>query len=423
MHGGGSRGQSEIIGFTLVFGILVLLAGINQAFLVPQDNQDIEAQHDIDVQNDLVELRGGIIKAASSNRQQTTTIRLGTDYPSRLLAVNPSPVTGTIQTEVPDGNENIAVESDGDGDFDIHEVCGVDGDDSLETRFLTYEADYNRYDSGLPVGLENTVKYRSGGGQTLLDTSQTVVRGNQIRIIRVIGDYRATGSRTQSVDLYPSETGINSTDGAITINIPTEISADTWEDSGELLGDEKYVDDVSENGSRVEIEMKDTADGGPDNYVVRCTTIGIEEQPDVNPLQPAEAEAESTVFINPSGNGTLELTDVESGPGGNPDFDLEFTNKHDSDLTLTAARVPYALGSGKSVGDELDFTANGNTTRLTIGAPFNGSVEPVEWDEGAAERIEIDDTGSSDGLALELRVRDEETGEKITYTYFFSKQG
>ncbi|MEF8914400.1 DUF7289 family protein, partial [Natronomonas sp.] len=150
---GATRGQSEVIGAILIFAIIVALIGVNQAFVVPDANADVEFQHNNEVQRDMVDLRSGTTEAAASNEPRSRSIALGTDYPTRFVAVNPPAPTGRFQTV--DGGNISANHSE----FDLGNVCGT-GSDTPDTKFLVYEPNYNEYQNANPITIENTVTYR-----------------------------------------------------------------------------------------------------------------------------------------------------------------------------------------------------------------------------------------------------------------------
>jgi hypothetical protein len=418
MFKGGSRGQAEVIGFVLIFALLVSLVGINQAFFVPLENERIEFQHSQDVRDDMVALRNSGLEASISNEQQAASVRLGTSYPNRFLALNPSPPAGTLRTVEPDGNGgSISVEST---DFDIDTTCGV-GEDPLDTKFLTYEADYNEHQSALPITLENSVVHRKGGAEPVLDTEQSVISGNQIRITRLIGDYRATGSRTESVDVLPSDTGRNITNESLTIELPTRVPESKWE---ELLSeeiDDGYIEDedsVTVEDAVVTIEMEDPEEvDGLDSYVVRCTTIGLDEQPDVDPVKEPFIGGDTTTSFNPTGPGTVELIEADRDK---KTADLTFKNRIPTAVTAVEARIPYATGSGFSAGDTINVAG----TEVPIGAPPVG-LDPrsqLMWDPGTNSTVEVTGIPSQNtGFALELKYVDSDTGETVArYIYFVS---
>ena len=63
---GDRRGQSIQIGAIILFGALIILLSTYQAFVVPDQNREVEFKHSQAVQNDLKEFRSGVISVASS---------------------------------------------------------------------------------------------------------------------------------------------------------------------------------------------------------------------------------------------------------------------------------------------------------------------------------------------------------------------
>lgn len=412
MGRGDERGQSELIGVLLIFAIIVALVGFNQAFLVPIANEDIEAKHGQTVQDDMVELRSGIVEAAGSNTQQSVSVQLGVDFPPHLLAINPAPASGTLQTDPPEGNEgNLTVEG---ANFSIRELCGVgEQGENVSTTFVTYDANYNRYDMRGPIAVENSVTHRAGGA--LLDSNQVIVKGDQIRIIRVVGEYQSSGTKTRSIDLYPSRTNVTNTSDDFNLTLPTQVSADTWNET--LLENEGVVENVTGSGDNVTIELD-----ASDDLSVKCTTVGIDEQPDVEVNPPQEVELVSDITINPIGSDALELTNVEAG--NNPDYNLTFTNNRNNELTLNRTRVLYVLGPGETTGSEVSFFADypDHETVLTIGEGFK-NVAQVEWSSGGEESIQLDGFNQhNSGVAIELELVEENTGEQVRFIYFASAE-
>lgn len=409
------RGQTEVLGVVFSFVIIIGLIGINQAFIVPQTNSKVEIQHDRGVQSDMVDLRGEAIEAAASNNPRTTSVKLGVRYPTRIVAKNPPPVSGTLQTE--DGG-NISIEN-----AQLEEICGTD--EQPDTKFWTYQADYNVYDSGLPITVENTVTHRGSNG-TLTDTKQTVIRGNVIRIIRFTGDYHANGVGSRTVEMIPSETGqgVINESAAINVTLPTRMDNETWSD---LLSDEidegliKGVDATAVEN--VTITMKGpTADGTDDvdQIIVRCTTIGVDERPDVDPSSAGPIDAEPDEIVNPFGRGVVQLQSAKAVSG---DIDAEFWNRNNEKRKLTEARVPYVEDPGGNA-DTVDLrTGPSESKTLEIGGNFT-DASGIDFQIGANdnETLTIDPSPASatnTGLALKLKFEDpNDPSTNSTYTYF-----
>jgi flagellin-like protein len=416
---GATRGQSEVIGAILIFAIIVALIGINQAFVVPDANADVEFQHNNEVQRDMVDLRSGTTEAAASNEPRSRSIALGTDYPTRFVAVNPPAPTGRFQTV--SGGEISASHSD----IDIADVCGTGGN-APDTKFLRYEPNYNEYQNANPITIENTVTYRETGGDPLFNTGQFFAQDSQINIIRYTGDFEETSARTASVDLIPSETGVAEVDTEseeLTITLPSGLESDDW---GRLIDNGNV--DIDDDGSRVEFTFS-----GNTEYTVRCTTVGINEQPDVDPAQPADegTQSEANQF-NPTGDVVLNGSNITA----DTTVEMDMENNHGEDLEITAARaVFYSIGGGErntnSERDVPDSAELGNTT-LEIGGSLEANIdENITIAANGDEQLEVNFSGFDDSqsgsneevrdgdfFVLFLEFTETDGDETITATYF-----
>lgn len=411
MNGGDERGQAGVIGFVIVFGFLVALLGINQAFIVPLENEGVEVHHSQDVRDDMVDLRDDTFAAAVNGNQQVTPVRLGSTYPNRFFALNPPEPTGRFQTTTP--SENITVDG---ADFDIaEETCGVgDSSDGVDTVFVDYEANYNEFQTSLPLTMENTVTYRKDDSRTVLDTEQDLIDDNRIWIVRLTGDYQTTGSKLESVDLLPSETGRNVTSGAFNITIPTELDEDEWE---ELLSDEINDGNVAEvvgGDDNVTIVLED------DTYIVRCTTVGINEQPDVDPVKEPLFDTNTTNAFNPTGPGTVELVEIDRSGGVN----LTFENNIPEPVRATEARIPFASDSGSSQAGAIKVAG----TVIPIGQRPVALNPEIRWeanDDGSDvdQELVTTDAKKQTAFALEVKFVNDETGQTYNYLYFVGDEG
>lgn len=403
-----TRGQSQIIGFIIIFASLILLAGLNQAVIIPSENADVEIDHSQRVQDDIVDLRDKSLAARVSNSHRVSSIHLGTKYPPRYIALNPPAPTGTIKTVDPSGNEgNISLDS---GSIDLNDVCGSGTKGKVNTTFLEYSAEYNEFDTASKITYENTVAHR-GGTNPLLDTDQAMVRDNQLWITRFVGDVQESGTGTESIDLLPSKTGRNFTENTVKITIPTRLSKDTWAD--ELIDDDDVtVGNAGSNAVWIEIE--------PDpELMVRCTTIGYNQQPDVNPDVEPFGDENTSATINPAGPDTVQLTEVD---GNTSAADLTFENNFQSvDLDAVEARIPYTTSPGNN--EDTVIMVDGDNVSVR-GGPTN--IDPIEFPSGSSNTIEVstDDLklGQS-GFVLELRFQDQDGQTVARYQYFISTDG
>lgn len=402
------RGQSQVIGFIIIFASLVLLAGVNQAVIVPEDNAEAEFEHSQTVQDQMVDLREKSLAARVSNDHRVSTIQLGTDYPPRYIAINPSSPSGRVKTVEPLGNGgNISLES---SDLDLNNVCGTGSGNEVDTKFLEYTADYNEYGSALPITHENTVVHR-GEMNPILDTGQVMVRENQLWITRYVGDVDRSGTRVESIDLLPSKTGRNFTDESINVTIPTKLSNETWDE--ELVADDVNATVRNASGEAVEIQME-----ADPEILVRCTTIGYDRQPDVDPSVEPFMDRNTTATINPTGPNTVQLIDADGGPN---EANLTFENNFDSiDLQAVEARIPYTTSPGNN--QDLIVEVNGNEVPVRRG-PIN--IRPINFPSGEKTTVHVDPQDNNynlqeSGFVLEFRFQDEDGQTIARYQYFVS---
>ena len=82
---------SELIGFIFVFAFVIILMSIWQAQVVPVENSKTEFEHYKGVQDDMSQLRSDYVDTAETGTTRSTTVKLGTLYPTRTLFINGSP--------------------------------------------------------------------------------------------------------------------------------------------------------------------------------------------------------------------------------------------------------------------------------------------------------------------------------------------
>jgi hypothetical protein len=214
-----TRAVSSVIGFILLFGILVIAFVGYQAQVVPQQNAETEFEHFQENRNELIDLRSAILTAGTSDRPQFPTIKLGTNYQTRILAINGPPPAGLLQTSDPypinisDGSTNVVI----------------------QTRFLEYQPGY--YEIGVgSTWYENSVLYlnatESGGGRVVIEDQNLVTDGDTLRITALQNDFQRSGTNRITLELYPTtvEGDISelAEDEELTVELPTRLSSDYW---------------------------------------------------------------------------------------------------------------------------------------------------------------------------------------------------
>ena len=258
---GDERAQSIQVGAVLLFAILIVFLAVWQAVVIPNQNEQVEFDHNQEVQSQLEQLRADMAAMAGSSTVRSSSIDLGVRYPSRLVSLNPPAASGRLET-VGTTNESIAAV------IRNANATGETGDfwngtnRSFNTGAIVYEPRYNEYAQPPNTVLENGVLFNEfSDGRTLPLTDQVVVDGDRIRIGALNGSLSLDRIDSASVDLRPastqtrtvavSEPNPGTVGGNVTIELPTRLNQNNWE---ELIRGEQ-VHDVTVDSGTVTIEM------------------------------------------------------------------------------------------------------------------------------------------------------------------------
>lgn len=445
----GERGQSIQVGAVLLFGALVIALAAYQAFVVPQQNERVEFTHSQTVQDHMTDLRNAIVSVPGGASPESVSVQLGTQYPPRLVAVNPGPPTGQLRTS---GTSDSSVEFvvtnaqvDGEtGDF-------WDGTSrSYGTGGLVYRPNYNLYGGAPTTAYENTVLYNDFGSNTVALAGQSLVDGNRVTLVALDGTYGATQAGTVSPDVQPvssSTRTVSVTDdgSAIEVELPTKLSEQRWK---ELLDDEvdpsgHIVDgsiSVTDTGAEFETLSFELETG--QTYTLQMAKVGIgTEVSDTSESYMTDVSGDgSTVpeggsqllvvevrdrYNNPvsgvtvDGNavtGSLDKTMIQTGNDGRAAFLYEAP---DSVSSLTSATVQFSYDGPPSAGfdgsqpENVDMTVNvqdgvgsGGGAGSSVGLDWKSPTisegggylsdcddDDCTWDVGADSDDKLDLTG------------------------------
>lgn len=436
------RAVSEVLGAMLLFGILILALGGYQAFVVPQQNSEIEFDHNERAAGDMQDFRNAMIHAVGDNEPRSASIELRPQYPSRAFSLNPGPPGGSIQTntEGPIEISNVGHPAD-NADLTSGDVCGATGEDSVETRSVTFTPNYNAYQNGQPVTVDNSMVYRRADDQFLVDTSQVLIKGSEIHLTPVKGNLAKSGERSVSITTIPSNSGgfvVNETAADnFNITIPTTLDAETWHN--ELNDTSAYVVDVHDTGAdsvKIELRGTDSSNGPtPGSYTIRCTGIGLDQYPGLNPPPlPFEDElGDIQSGLNPYGAFVLENSTITDDGHANITFRHrgdEVSTASETDLTIDRMRFVYYMpvGQGAGEGEGQPFvppdTAQYQSTNFEIGGP-DKDVDGKTWEPGTTKNITVTfengDYAVNDGDFFIIRIQLEGSGiDDIIGEYFIA---
>ncbi|WP_134669890.1 hypothetical protein [Halorussus marinus] len=273
------RGVTVQIGAVLLFAILIVLVSTYQATVVPQQNEQVEYNHNQRVHGELQELRDEVYRAAATGTGGSATVSLGTRYPERALFVNPAPPSGRLATSA-DASLRIrnAAATGEVGDY-------WDGTARpYPTRGLTYEPRYSVYQDPPTTVYRNGVLYNRFADATVTLAGQRLVQGDRISVVTLDGTVSESTNGVASVNVRPVSATTRTVsvqnsapDEDLTIVVPTQLDAGEWEGllEGELDEDgtdpDKHVSAVEpvagEDAVRVVLE--------PGTYDLQMAEVGV----------------------------------------------------------------------------------------------------------------------------------------------------
>lgn len=228
-----SRGQAIQIGAVLLLGALVLAFSLYQATVVPDQNREVEFKHSQEVQGELQTLRNAFVSTLDGVGVGSVAVDLGTQYPSRLLALNPSSPSGvlaTVGTEQQTVNATLGnVTASGEtGDF------WTGTEQVYNTGAVVFRPGYNEYQRAPDTWFEHSVLYNRFRDAVLSLTGQRLVDGQRLSLVTLNGSYYASRSGDASLDIRPvsaSTTTVpvtNVAGSSVTLTLPTRLPEDKW---------------------------------------------------------------------------------------------------------------------------------------------------------------------------------------------------
>lgn len=377
---GTDRGQVVVVEVLLLLAILVVAFGLYQAFVVPDQNKEVEFDHNQEIQSDLVELRNSLLESKdrdlSLKNHRSVQLRLGTQYPTRILALNPPDPTGTIE----------AAEF---GPLELDEAI-VDGwyfgdpqgnliEAAHDTKLLSYRPNYGQYTNPPETILEHSLLYNDFGENELPITRQRLVDGanRQLNFVVYDGEFVRTGQRTtfdpRTIDGPTPKIPITPEDEVIELTIPTK-NPGIWErtlgtsfDSGEP---DARVDSTLGDG-RILIELRG-------DWSMQWVRVGYDGGTDRTVFSDIERMPADQIPL------LRVIEDTAGTDGENLYFDVE--NQAEESATVTGVGVDTDLATF--------FNRPGGQDELSIvGGSQSGSIDTVG---GAGGRL------STDGAIHEL---------------------
>ena len=408
-RGSDDRGQALQVGAVLLFGILIVVFAVWQTFIIPEQNEEVEFVHNQEVQSEMVELRSEVISTAEGTAPSAGTVELGTQFPTRLLFVNPPPASGQLSTETFDDGQLYV---QGANATDPEERAFWNGSTrSYNTSSVVYVPDYSEFGGAPRTIYDNTVAYNvfEGEGSIALSGQSFVERDGTISLVVVQGEFDERGVGTATPDILPVSTQTRTVevepDGGLTLSVPTRLDATEWELGVFDEFENVPVADVTANGSeRVDIELESGR-----RYTLELALVGFGTGTDEpEPAYLTTVEESGAVQPGERGTVTVELRDRFNGPVGGTNLTVldpaNATLLEDGSAVGGNRTIRTDVDGRATVDFEVDANASGDLDLSVIRSQQNISFEttvPVappetaftlEWDSSSNFVCDFDAT-------------------------------
>ncbi|MCD2199952.1 hypothetical protein LPA44_08590 [Halobacterium sp. KA-4] len=433
-----NRAVTVQIGAVLLFATLIIALSLYQATVVPSQNADIEYKHSQTVQNQMTDVRNGLLRSAATGNSQPVSVALGTQYPSRVFLMNPPPATGTLRTG---SYENSTIRVSNINATNEETRHFLNGSWTASTKYLEYEPNYHEYDNAPNLLYETSILsnfYPNTNSGTAIPLTEQLLVDNETRTITLVtlnGSLSTTRASSvtvspetlsapyQRVQVQPNEAG-----EPVNVSVPTRLSASQLEDRTDLGSHPGVIDVVDTPEDRVVVQVDWT-----DQFTLQTARVGVgsgTENPPAHYLTLVENRgdrvtveardrfnnAESGVRVNvsdgkalfernetptdESGRATFEVTD---GTSGNATLrilenattyervrvDVDATRSGDSDngptygVTINSAS---AAGGGNNIEVEFSADTTDDNATVVIQSLEDGTVREE------TENIAVEDT-------------------------------
>jgi len=413
---GDERAQSVQVGAVLLFGVLIIAFSSYQAFAVPEQNREVEFNHNQQVQTQLQDLRNAIVSVPGQPSQQAVSVQLGTRYPSRLVATNPGPPSGLLYTDgTSNESQNLTVRNAEAITPETADYWDGATPRHYNTGAVAYKPEYNVYGEAPETVYEHSVVYNQFREGNITLSEQAMVEGRDITLVTLNGSLSRSASDSVTVDIEPksqSSQTVRVTNTTATSNVSvsflSRLPASEWsvllEDQIDPnpgdMSNERYVASVTgaegpgslynitvvfERGVNYRLKMAKAGVGTrvTSESEAYLTTVGSENitvakgdsEEIVLEVRDAYNNPVSGVTVNGTDNrGALDRTEATTDSDGQVTFEYEAS----SNTPIATNQVNFSL-------QRLDSSFNGSTPKnvsvnveVTAGSGTGGNTDYSE---------------------------------------------
>ncbi|AAV46639.1 unknown [Haloarcula marismortui ATCC 43049] len=452
---GDERAQSVQVGAVLLFGVLIIAFSSYQAFAVPEQNQEVEFNHNQQVQTQLQDLRNAIVSVPGQPSRQAVSVQLGTRYPSRLVATNPGPPSGLLYTDgTSNESQNLTIRNAEARTPETADYWDGTTPRHYNTGAIAYKPEYNVYGEAPETVYEHSVVYNQFREGNITLSEQTMVDGRDITLVTLNGSMSRSTSDSVTVDVEPksqSSRTVRVTNTTATSNVSVSFLSRLPEEEWRVIledeidpnpgdkGNEQYVASVTgaegpgslynitivferDTTYRLKMAKAGVGSGDTDESEAYLTTVGSEEitvargnsKEIVLEVRDAYNNPVSDVEVNGSVDGSNAgslTTDTESSDS---DGRVRFVYETSQSTATGTATVQFSLdeinGSFDGESPE-DVSVPVTVTEANPGSGGGSGNSGLIYNDDA---FALDSDGSIDG-GVQFTVTNE-LGETITIT-------
>lgn len=359
-----NRGTSTVIGFVLIFALIITTLTIYQSDVVPHQNEQIEHQHAEQIVDQFASLQSATREVSSKGTPTSVVIEGSPDYPTRVFGINgPEPQSHLTTTEP----HQVSLAG-----FATPEERYWDGSErEFETRLLEFRTEYNFANRNERLYLEHGVGVRHVDDGAYTTTESGLLNGDQLDLVLLDGVVD-TQQRTHEIRLSPVSTSteyhtVNATEvggDAPSIRVPTVRTTTDWEAA---VADDDRITSV-------------TVDRGPDDRIGHAELVfepGTELQLRITKLTLGDAWTPSPEYITTSEAVQTGLTTERS-------HELEVTARDRYGNPVAADVSLSADGSGVVHPGSTVHASEGTTS--FVYEPKSGATANVQAGVGQQNR-------------------------------------
>jgi PKD repeat protein len=383
-------------------GVAIVALSVYQVTSVPQQNRQVEAGHNAQVREQLQGVRAAILETAATGRSLSALVTLGTDYPDRVVAVNPAPAAGTFETTAPGPTASVSITN---ATATVPETADYWNGSrrTFTTRAVAYSPNYNEFDNAPTTAYGHSLLYALYGsdpfgpdaavraGEAL--SNQTVIDDRRITIVTVDGSVSETGTGNYTLETRPvsvSNTTVpltNATGEGVELTLSTEATNESWqrvlttelvENGGSIESFECSAPDDEPCGT-LSITLEPTT--GDDPYLLRMAEIGVGSGASVPEPRYLTNVTDRRVRVpeNASRRLVLEVRDRYNNPVDNESVNLTIVDRSVLERLGTDSEATVDVGELRTDderGGEIEATTNENgraVVRYLAPRSINGS--------------------------------------------------